>query len=112
MDLISREELIEKMERGDDFKLVNVLGDWAYKAKHIPGSINLSTPAKADELLSKDDDVIVHCAGGDCPSSKYAFVMLKKAGYEHVRRYAGGLTDWEAAGMPLEGDMVEEESRV
>ena len=56
--LISREDLVEKMDRGDDFKLVNVLGDWAFKAKHIPGSINLSTPARADELLVKDDDII------------------------------------------------------
>lgn len=111
MDLISREDLLLMMDRGDDFKLVNVLGDWAFKAKHIPGSINLSTPAKADELLVKDDNIVVHCAGGDCPSSKYAFMMLKKAGYQNVRRYAGGLADWEDAGMPLEGDMVEEETK-
>ena len=24
----------------------------------------------------------------------------------HVRRYAGGLLDWEEAGLPLEGDFV------
>ena len=106
MDLITREELIALMDANADFKLVNVLGDWAFKAKHIPGSINLNSPAVANELLAKDDNIVVHCAGGDCPSSKYAFMMLKQQGYEHVRRYAGGLADWEDAGLPLEGEMA------
>jgi hypothetical protein len=34
-DLIGREELKEKLERGDDFKLVMVLGEWEYRAKRI-----------------------------------------------------------------------------
>jgi hypothetical protein len=42
MNLISREELKEKLDRGDKFKLVNALGEWAFNAKHIPGSINIS----------------------------------------------------------------------
>jgi hypothetical protein len=36
------EELKKKLVRGDNFKLVNVLGEWAFDAKHIPGSINIS----------------------------------------------------------------------
>ena len=35
-DLISSEELKEKLDRGDDFKLVMSLGEWEYKAKHPP----------------------------------------------------------------------------
>ena len=30
-------------------------------------------------------------------------------GYENVRRFAGGLNDWQAHGFPLEGTSVEEE---
>ena len=41
MNLISREELKEMLDRGDKFKLVNVLGEWAFEAKRIPGSINI-----------------------------------------------------------------------
>ena len=43
MNTISREELKAKIDRGDDFKLVMVLGAWEYEAKHIPGSINIFT---------------------------------------------------------------------
>ena len=42
MNLISREELKEKLDRKDKFKLVNALGEWAFEAKRIPGSINVS----------------------------------------------------------------------
>ena len=51
MNLTSREELKEKLDRGDDFKLVMVLGEWHFRAKHIPGSMNVTTPEAARELL-------------------------------------------------------------
>jgi rhodanese-related sulfurtransferase len=33
--------------------------------------------------------------------------FLSQIGYKNVRRYAGGLSDWEAAGLPLEGEAHE-----
>jgi hypothetical protein len=44
MNLISREELKERLDRGDKFKLVNALGEWAFNAKHM--YLVLSTLAK------------------------------------------------------------------
>ena len=47
MNLIDRDELKARLDREDDFKLVMVLGEWAYRAKHIPGSLNLpASPVK------------------------------------------------------------------
>ena len=112
MNTISREELKAKIDRGDDFKLVMVLGAWEYEAKHIPGSINLFTPQMVAELLDGDDDIVVYCTNKNCAASRYAYRKLISSGYRHVRRYQGGLEDWEAAGYPLEGDMVEEERRL
>ena len=40
-DLIGREELKEKLDREDSLKLVMVLGHWGYRAKHMPGSLNI-----------------------------------------------------------------------
>jgi hypothetical protein len=51
MNLISREELKQKIDRGDKFKLVNALGEWAFNAKHIPGSINISKIEDAKKRL-------------------------------------------------------------
>ena len=108
MNLISREALKAKLERGEDFKLVMVLGEWAFRAKHIPGSINIFAPELAAEQLGKDDDIVVYCTNPGCVASQYAYNLLTEKGFQKVKRYQGGLEDWEAAGLPLEGDMVQD----
>jgi rhodanese-related sulfurtransferase len=104
MDIIQREELKAKLDRGDDFKLVMALGEWAYRAKHIPGSLNYATVEEALQALKPEDEIVVYCSDVHCPASAAAYHMLRGRGYGNVRRYAGGLLDWEAAGYPLEGD--------
>jgi hypothetical protein len=47
MNLISRDELKATLDRGDNIKLVMTLGEWAYRAKHIPGSLHFTTPEEA-----------------------------------------------------------------
>ena len=106
MHLISREELKEKLDRKDQFQLVMALGDWQYRAKHIPGSLHFLTPQDALASLAKDDEIVVYCASSACPASVFAYEYLLQHGYTHVRRYAGGILDWEEAGYPLEGEMV------
>ncbi len=106
MKLINREELKEKLDRGDDFKLAMVLGDWAYRAKQIPGSLNVTTPEAALEIFDPEDEIVVYCSGDPCPASKMAYLILEKNGYRSVRRYAGGVADWEDAGYPLEGELA------
>ncbi len=106
MKLIDREELKEKLDRRDNFKLVMVLGDWGFRAKHIPGSLNIGAPEVATAELGPDDEIVVYCSGDSCPASKYAYQVLTDCEYKNVRRYAGGIADWEEAGYPLEGEMV------
>ncbi len=106
MKLISREELKEKIDRGDDFKLVMALSEWAFRAQHIPGSLNIDKPEKAAGALDPDDEIVVYCANEMCTASQMAYHYLVSRGYKNVRRYAGGIQDWEAAGYPLEGEMV------
>ena len=107
MNLITREELKEKLDRGDDFKLVCALSEWAYRAKHIPGSLHIDNPKKATEFLEKSDEIVVYCSDVHCPASKYAYHILTSSGYENGRRYAGGIIDWEDAGYPVEGEWAE-----
>ena len=105
-DLIGREELREKLDRGDDFKLVMVLGEWEYRAKHIPGSLRVSTPEEGLEALAPDDEIVLYDSGPSCPASRMACRFLQAHGYGQVRRYAAGLEEWERAGFPLEGEHV------
>ncbi len=107
-NIIGRTELKGKLDRGDDFKLVMVLSDWAFRAKHIPGSLNINTPAAATELLGFEDEIVVYCSDKACVASRLAIQLMVEDGYKNVSRYEGGLADWEEAGFPLEGELVEE----
>lgn len=106
MELIGREELKVKLDRGGDFRLVMCLEEFAFTDKHIPGSINLSTPKIAHEVLDPDDEIVVYCSDEAYVASKYASFQLTRHGYEKVRRYDGGIADWDEAGYPLKGEWV------
>ena len=62
---ISRDELREKIERGDEFQLVETLPATAYAHAHLPGAVNLPpdrvTELAPQVLLEKDADIIVYC---------------------------------------------------
>jgi rhodanese-related sulfurtransferase len=102
MQIISREELKAKMDSKQPFKLVMVLGKWHFSQKRLPGSIQINTLETALETLRPDDEIVLYCTGGVCMASIQAYHTLKANGYERVRRYDGGLIEWDAAGYPLE----------
>jgi len=100
---IDRDELRDKLDRGEGFKLIMALNRWAFDAKHIPGSLHFDTPAELYAAMKPDDEVVVYCSNVDCVSSVALYRDLVRRGYRNVRRYSGGLLDWEDAGLPLEG---------
>jgi rhodanese-related sulfurtransferase len=104
---IGRDELKSKLDAGNDLRLVMALNRWAYDAKRIPGSLHFDTPDDLYRALRPDDEIVVYCSQVDCLSSVALYRDLVRRGYRNVRRYAGGLLDWEDAGLPLEGSFVE-----
>ena len=103
---IGREELKAKLDRGDDFKLIMALNRWAFEAKHIPGSVHFDSPDELYAAVGPDDEIVVYCSNVDCLSSVALYRGLLRRGYTNVRRYSGGLLDWEDAGLPLEGEFA------
>jgi rhodanese-related sulfurtransferase len=104
---IDRESLLEKLERGDDFVLVDALSPMSFAASHLPGAINL-TPGWVDDRARRripdlDTEVVVYCLGADCDSSVKVANRLIELGYRNIRHYAEGMNDWMEAGLPLEG---------
>lgn len=104
--IIGRNELKTKLNNDEPIKLVMALNRWAFDAKHIPGSLHFDDPDDLYSALLKDDEIIVYCSNVDCLSSVAVYRALVARGYSNVRRYAGGLLDWEDAGLPLEGSSV------
>jgi rhodanese-related sulfurtransferase len=103
---IGREELKEKLDGGADVKLIMALNRWAFEAKHVPGSLHFDTPDELYAAVHPDDEVVVYCSHVDCLSSVALYRDLVQRGYRNVRRYSGGLLDWEDAGLPLEGEFA------
>lgn len=64
METITREQLEEKMDRGEDFVLVDTLGEEYYRQSHLPGAINLPLEEidRAEEVLpDKEAEIVVYC---------------------------------------------------
>ena len=63
---ISRDELKQKIDRGENFLLVETLPATAYHHAHLPGAINLppdQVMQLAPALLpNKAADIVVYCA--------------------------------------------------
>ena len=62
---ISREELKNKLDRGDDFILVETQSEKQYQHAHLPSAVNLP-PDRVRELApevlpEKDADIVVYC---------------------------------------------------
>lgn len=104
VETIEREELKEKLDRGDDVKLVMAMHEWGFRSAHIPGSLHFNTVEEARSGLDKDDEIVVYCSDPACVASQFAYRWLVDSGYSNVRRYSGGISDWAAAGYTLESD--------
>jgi rhodanese-related sulfurtransferase len=63
---ITRDELKAKIDRGDNFTLVETLAPTAYEHAHLPGAINLPpqyvTQLAAKLLPDKQAEIVVYCA--------------------------------------------------
>ena len=62
---ITREELKAKIDRGEDFVLVDTMPERYYRHSHLPGAINVPADElreRAPELLpDKNAEIIVYC---------------------------------------------------
>jgi len=61
---ISREELKAKIDRGDEFALVETLDEPFYRHSHLPGAINLPLEEiddVAEKIPDKDTEIVVYC---------------------------------------------------
>jgi rhodanese-related sulfurtransferase len=100
MRTIGPEELKQKLDRQDHFRLVMVPGEWAYQAKHIPGSLHFATMREALHSLNKEDEIVVYCSDASCSASAALGQLLERHSYPHVLHFAGGLQEWEQGAIP------------
>lgn len=109
---ITTQDLKEKLDRGEDLLLIDVLPADSYRQNHLPGAINISVGE--DDLVEqveekaggdKDQEIVVYCNSPECLASPGAAQKLTKAGFNNVLAYEGGILEWQQAGLELEGEV-------
>ncbi len=84
-----------------DFVLLDVRGESAFKKCHIPGAVCLPHSQISQESLAaypEDTLFIVYCAGPHCNGADRAGLALAKLG-RPVKKMLGGVTGWADEGF-------------
>jgi rhodanese-related sulfurtransferase len=113
---ISDSELMELVEdpmfAAGAYLLVDARRAEQYAEGHLPGALHLD-PFFPDAglpqvlpMLPVAQRVVVYCTGGQCEDSESAALLLLQFGApaDRLAVYVGGVTEWTAAGRPLETD--------
>jgi sulfur-carrier protein adenylyltransferase/sulfurtransferase len=87
-------ELKQKMDRGDNFVLIDVREPHEYKICSIPGArlIPLGEFPRHVGEFDPNADIVIHCRSG--MRSAKACAVLRQAGFQHVRNVVGGILAW------------------
>ena len=63
MKTIDREELKAKMDRGDDFLLLEVLGEASYNRGHLPGAVRYEGRDQVEDLArDRSTEIVAYCS--------------------------------------------------
>ena len=91
---VTPSELAAKLQRGDDFDLIDVREPHEWSIAHIPGArlVPLGTVGEAIATLNPAREIVVHCKAGS--RSAKAVRQLQAAGFARVRNLAGGILRW------------------
>jgi len=102
--LLPIEELTPMLaDDGRDLRLIDVRGNQAYRAGHIPGAVNVPLPDLRAQhpLLGKADAYVVYAGGPMDPLSLAAAKKLIRLRYAPVYDFRGGVELWTADGREL-----------
>jgi rhodanese-related sulfurtransferase len=106
IEQITVEALREKIDKSEDFYLIDVRQAAEYKAVAIPGAFNiprgvLEFKIRNDEYWEEeffyppeaDQEIVVYCKKGD--RGILSALALKQMGFTNVKNLAGGILSWD-----------------
>ena len=105
-NLITTEELKNKIDAGEPLVLINALSSIEHNEITIAGSINIpSSQVTADNPLMPADKsalLVFYCKGPKCSKSKKGAKRAMELGYTNVLVYNEGLPAWAKKRYPVE----------
>lgn len=103
---VDPDDLMQDLAAGNQhgYVVVETRSAEAFDAMRIPGAINLpyrdlTVESTAD--LDRDVVYICYCESFQCNAATKGALKLAQLGFR-VKRLAGGITAWQAAGFPVE----------
>ncbi len=98
----NRQALLRKARRGD-VVVLDVRPRSEYDEQHLPFARSLPLGELRARLaeLPKDRPIVAYCRGPFCLMSDEAVTLLTKRGFK-ATKLADGVSEWFAAGLPLE----------
>lgn len=108
---ITPDELMEMMEAGEDFLIIDVREESEFAHGHIASSINVPRgtiegaadrrcPKRQKELCgARNRVIVVYCQTGG--RSAMATDVLVQMGFTKAVNLAGGIVNWEAEDFPV-----------
>lgn len=104
IDEISPDEVREKLNKEDDFALVDVREQDEWDDAHITGADYLGRGVIERDVEEQypdvDEEIVLYCGGGY--RSALAADNLQKMGYRNVKSMKGGFRSWTEAGYSIE----------
>lgn len=99
---LGRADLLDKARRGEVI-VIDVRPASEYRAAHLPfaRSMPLAEVERRVAELPSDREIVAYCRGPFCLLSEEAVQLLSARGYR-VRKILDGVSEWQAAGMPVE----------
>ena len=104
LDCVSKEELLNKLESGQNIILVDTIGSYDGNKYRIKGATTIPYTEVTDrrnEMLGYEE-IIIYCKHKRCVASKKTAAALKMLNVPNVKVYEGGIDEWSAAGFPVE----------
>ena len=114
--LVGREAVATAIDT--DATIVDTRERWEYEEGHIPGAVQLDWRDLVDDEtrgikprdeietilestgITSDTRIVLYC--NTARRISHTYVVLRHLGYEDLAFYEGSLTEWEAAGEPIE----------
>jgi rhodanese-related sulfurtransferase len=93
MNEITVQELKEKIDKGEDFQLIDVREDFEYETSNLGGLlIPLSGILIESDKIDKTKPVIIMCRSGK--RSAAAIMQLEQKGFTNLSNLQGGILAW------------------
>ncbi len=97
------DEIKSRLDKGDQFVLVDVREESEFAAGHLPGAVHLGKGVIERDIEARVQDLAtplaLYCGGGY--RSALAADNLQKMGYTNVLSMDGGFRVWRERGFPL-----------